>query len=1597
WGGFIPDIAGFDPSLFNVPPGEAAAMDPRQRLLLMSAWQTLADAGYAPQSLKRSNTGVFVALQDNEYVKLLEEAGVDTSDQYAQTCLLANRLSYFFDFRGASEVVDAQCPGGAVAIHRAVNALRLGEIDQALVGAANLLIRPEPFALLSESGQLSPTDSVRSFGADAQGHLRAEGVASLLLKPLSRALADKDHIYALIRGSAVNYNGQGGASIAAPNVESHVEVIRACYRRAGIDPRQVRYIEAQGMGNVLADLVEWQAFNRALGRLAEEQQVSLAAGACRVSTVKPMMGHMESASALGALFKIVRSLQTGVIHKVVGFTEPHPDMETDGQPCAIATETLPWPRTAGPRLAGLHGYGMGGINAHLLIEEFDPVAQDREDEGPALIVLSARSAASLAAAVRELREFLTAAPTPPRLHDIAYTLQMGREAFEHRLAWVVKSHQELLSALTEGAAARRQVQDELHDLAARWMEGEAISWSSLYAGKDVRRVRLPAPPFDTKPYWIGRRAAVPVAASKSPATGEREIRDHLIAMLSEALAQPAQDIDPQVHLYDLGIDSLLGMKLLRGLSRRFDIAVQARELVEHPTIEALSRHLAKKRVGGVVEAPVVVPARATPSSALSEGQKGLWTLQQLEPGMAAYNIPLCFHLARLLDVEALKLAFRHLLDEQPVLGSVFVERDGTVVRETRTSVELAFERQDVSALGTDELMAAIRSAGKKPFDLARGPLVRLHVFSRGPRDHHLLLTLHHIVFDGGSFLPVCRTLFGAYREIVDGKSPKAATLSGAEGDFASWEQEMLAGAEGSAHRAYWARQLSGDLPVAVLFTDFPRAASQPFAGQSYSVRLSPLLSQQLRVFARQQRMNLSTLFLAFFNILLHRYTGQGDIIVGMAERGRAQDRFETAVGYFINMLPIRARDISGKPLAALLHDLQFTMADALDHAAYPFPRMVRDLGVVPGGAAPVFQVAFEYQNAFSNTDLVAFNREFRDTLGMTLVEEVGQEGEYELVLEVREGRDDFVLNLKFNPTLFKPETIARLAEHLVNLAGDSIAHPHRMPAELDLLSGGERKLLLDDWNATRAIYPRDRCFHQLFEQQARMTPDAVALICEDRQLTYAELDARSTVLAKYLQHVGVQADQPVAVCVDRSLDMVVAMLGVAKSGGAWLPLDPKFPAERLRFMLEDSGASVVLTQSALQDIAREVRSVVALDTQWAAIEETTRSVELQARGTPRNLAYVIYTSGSTGTPKGVMVEHQALMNFLCSMASRPGFEPGDRLLAVTTYSFDIAGLELLLPLVRGGTCCICPSGKTNDAALLRQEIRRLRPTIMQATPSTWTMLFHDGWCNEERMKLLCGGEPLPPALKREFVTTGSDAWNMFGPTETTIWSTVSPIAGDDDAVDIGTPIANTQIHVLDRHGQLAPMGLPGELCIGGDGLARGYLNRPELTAERFAPNPFEPGTRLYRTGDLARWREDGVLEHLGRLDHQVKIRGFRIELEEIETWLAKHPAIERSVVVARGQQLVAYLVSRAGRRAPTSAQVKEFLAQHLPEYMIPAISVALTELPLTASGKIDRKSLADRDVIVERAEAALPVDSTIEREVLALWQSLLNVHGIGVT
>jgi amino acid adenylation domain-containing protein len=602
-------------------------------------------------------------------------------------------------------------------------------------------------------------------------------------------------------------------------------------------------------------------------------------------------------------------------------------------------------------------------------------------------------------------------------------------------------------------------------------------------------------------------------------------------------------------------------------------------------------------------------------------------------------------------------------------------------------------------------------------------------------------------------------------------------------------------------------------------------------------------------------------------------------------------------------------------------------------------------------------------------------------------------------LTVRTGSGDPALALHEPPGAASDEGGGRLAEHVGVLLQAASADPDRTVAALPVLSAAERDQLLDTWNATAAPYP-PLCLHELVATQTRATPDAVAVVCGAEQLTYAELDARANQLAHHLGRIGVGPEVLVGICVERSLEMLVGLLGILKAGGAYVPIDPAYPVERQQYMLASSQAPVILTQARLRASLPDVEAaVVCLDADWPAIAQGPSSAP-EVPGDPEQLAYVIYTSGSTGRPKGVQIPHRALVNFLTTMRETPGMSATDVLVAVTTLSFDIAGLELYLPLITGARVVIAPAATAADPRALAELLTASGATVMQATPTTWRMLLDSGWAGGG-LKALCGGEALPLTLADRLVAAGVELWNMYGPTETTIWSTCARIATRGEPLSIGRPIANTTLYILDAAMAPVPVGVAGELWIGGDGLARGYRGRPDLTEERFVPHPFDatPGARIYRTGDLARYRSDGSVMFLGRIDHQVKVRGFRIELGEIETVLGRHPAVREAVVVARGSdaeaELAAYVIA-AGEPAPAS-ELRRFLGEALPAYMVPATVTTLERFPLTPNGKVDRQALPEpsrgRDAERELVAAA----TELERRLAATWERELAISPIGVT
>jgi amino acid adenylation domain-containing protein len=892
---------------------------------------------------------------------------------------------------------------------------------------------------------------------------------------------------------------------------------------------------------------------------------------------------------------------------------------------------------------------------------------------------------------------------------------------------------------------------------------------------------------------------------------------------------------------------------------------------------------------------------------LSFSQQRLWFLQQLVPGSAAYNVPTAVRIHGRLDLDVWRRCTDEIVRRHEALRTTFAEVGGEPVQRVAETGRADFAVVDCAHLAGDdrELHELIGDEIRRPFALDRGPLLRVRVFRLTPEDHVLLLTMHHIVADLWSMAVAVRELVALYPALLAGGGSPLPELAIQYADYAAWQRRRV---EGSGDLAYWKQALDGAPPVLALPADRPRPPVQTSRGGSKPFELPAALMSRLRALSRREGATPFMTLLAAFAVVLQRYAGQDDLVIGAPVANRGRPELEPLIGFFVNTLALRA-DLSGDPtFREALARVRATCLGAYAHQELPFERLVEELHPKRDlSRSPLFQVSFVFQNIdMPDLDLGG--------LRVTPLTLESATARFDLELQVFDRPDGLRGWFEYNADLFDGATIEQLSTSLRVLVEQIADAPDRRLSELSLLTDEQRHGLAREPNDTRRDWPDLRQAHHSFEERARATPRAPAVRCGEQTLTYAELDRRANQLAHHLHRRGVARGDLVGICTERTPEMVVAVLGTLKSGAAYVPLDPAYPKDRLAFMLRDSGLKLLLTQrTVLTGLPEPGVGVVCLDEATAALAaEPTTSPDVPSLG--EDLAYVIYTSGSTGRPKGVRIPHRALANFLRSMRERPGIGPGDALVAVTTLCFDISMLELLLPLTTGARVILVDREVAADGRRLRAALTDHGATLMQATPSTWRLLLDAGWLPRPGFRMLCGGEALPDDLARQLTRDGGELWNMYGPTETTIWSAVARIG--DGAVRLGEPIANTELHVLDARGALVAPGVPGELHIGGAGLAHGYLGRPELTAERFVPHPFPIGLgdRLYRTGDLVRRRGDGSLEFLGRIDHQVKLRGFRIELGEIEAVLARQPVVRQAVVTVRedtpgDQRLVAYVVA----------------------------------------------------------------------------------------
>ena len=1114
------------------------------------------------------------------------------------------------------------------------------------------------------------------------------------------------------------------------------------------------------------------------------------------------------------------------------------------------------------------------------------------------------------------------------------------------------------------------------------------------------------------------RHALPTPDDRRPELDEAFVacRTPTEDLLAEIWAQVlgVERVGVHDNFFQLGGHSLLATQVVSRIREALQVEMPLRRLFEAPTVAGLAESVDAGRGAGL-QAPPIVPVPRDGELPLSFAQQRLWFIDQLEPGGSVYNFPAAVRLKGPLNVAALKQSLDEIVKRHEVLRTTFAIVDGRPVQVVAPFLTLALPIVDLRELPETEREAEVQrlatNEAQRHFDLAEGPLVRATVLRLGEDEHVGLLTMHHIVSDGWSTGILIREMAVLYDAFCSERPASLPELPIQYADFAHWQRHWLEGEVLETQLTYWKQQLLGAPPLLELPADHPRLAVQTFHGAHQSILLPRTVGDGLKALSRHEAVTLFMTLLAAFQVLLHGYTNQDDLVIGTPIANRNRLEIERLIGFFVNTLVLRT-DLSGNPsFRELLRRVREVCLGAYSHQDLPFERLVEELHLARDlSRNPLFQVMFVLQNASPQAVELP-------GLRLSPVEVDTRTTHFDLTLHFVDTDRGLVGTLAYNTDLFEAVTIARMLGHLGLLLETVAAAPERRLSDLLLLTEAERQLLLANCKDASNNRPNE-CIHQLFEAQVERTPDVIAVVLEDQELTYEELNRQANQLANHLRLLGVRPEVPVAVCLKHSVEMVVGLLGILKAGGVYVPLDPAYPKERLAFMLEDAEVPVLLTQEALlEELPEHHAKVVCLDSDWEIIAQESPENPI-CLTEPENLAYVIYTSGSTGQPKGVLISHASIAEHCLDVQKYYDLDSTDKVLQFASLSFDLS-LEQVLPTLIVGATLVMMGTDVWHTTEFHKRISEFRLTVLNIPTGYWQELARE-WADSSEL--------VPNAQPRVFIVGGDtmlpeflDLWqrtpmssirliNAYGPTETTITAAAIDIAprlcefSALQGIPIGRPLACREIYILNKYGNPVPVGVLGELYIGGDCLARGYLNRADLTAENFIPNPFsgEPGTRLYKTGDLARYLPDGNIEFMGRIDGQVKIRGFRIELGEIEAALRQHPAVRETVVLAREnalgeKQLMAYVVAQR-ESGPTAGELRVFLKEKLPDYMMPAVFVPLDALPLMPNGKVDRGALPEAGrTRSEPGRVFAAPRNALELQLVSLWEEVLGVRPIGVT
>ncbi|WP_062058127.1 non-ribosomal peptide synthetase [Aquimarina longa] len=1431
------------------------------------------------------NTGVFIGYQPST-------CDTKNNTDIAYQTPLSNDISFRLNLKGPSEIVNTFCTSVYVALHRAIQSIRLQESDQAIVGGVNVISEQE-FKIHSENGLykdlLSPKNITKSFSEDANGFVRSEGAGVVILKRLSQAVKDKNTILAVLKSTTVFHGGKN-FSLEAPNAQGIKNTIKSCIKKSGITTDSIDYIEAHGIANHLADAIELTAIHDAYTSLS-----TIPDKKWHISTIKPVIGHPELAAGIASLIKTIKALNAKIIPGIVNFSSANTEIPSNNT-LLLHSNAVKWDMNrSDSRKAALNSYAIGGVNAHVILEEYIPN--------------------------NESSEILT------------------KKAKEESFVTTIDENTE-------------------HTIATIKQEQEAT----------------------------------------------------IASIINEVFELEYGAIDPSLSPVDYGFDSIKIVQFVRRLNELLKIDIKIGQVLGMNNFEEFFTMVATSiKIPQTVSKTENTPLVFNPeySSDLTMFQKGLWLIHELDSTSTTYNLPIIFSTKKAIKPHFVLQALALMLEEYPVLRVYFEKNEVTGEISQKLHNLASCLIIDIASISDEENPnQEFKKLLRIPFNLNTDCLIRLYIREcPSKKEEYLIFIIHHTILDGLSGTLFMKSFWDKYHVISTGKKYQQQEPDTAFFDFVLWEKQYMGSEQAVIDIAWWKEKLNDKTPLLLPYDHQKNTYNTTQEKQNQSIVIEGDQLIALKTVAKSLRVNLSVVLLSAFKILLHKLTLQDDIIVATPVEGRIKKSYENSIGCFVNVILTRSKINKEHTIKEVIQEIKKAFLDGLDHSNYPLTSLLADLGMVQRGDTPsemMIPVSFTYQNIFDH-----ILDESLSSKNVTPIYDIYQETQDNYALEVYDFRTELQINLKYKPQLFEESTISRHLKYFDKLIDTIINSSDILLKKYKLLSNEEEEQFLKHFDKTQDHYPIHKTIVDLFEEQVIKTPNHSAVTYKEQQCTYNEINIRANKLAQYLRKQGVAKESMVVVCIDRSIEMIVSIFAILKAGGIYVPVDPDYPIERIRYTIEDANPILVICNKKLKEKLEPIIEAPLFDcvgSKKVIDQETSENLNITIEAT--DLAYVIYTSGTTGKPKGVLVSHHNVVRLLKPENSQFDFNDTDVWTLFHSYCFDFSVWEIYGALLFGGRLVIVPVEICKDAIAFGELLQKEGITILNQTPSAFYILQEhiDLFVDKLDVRyVIFGGESLQPAMLKKWHTIFPNCKliNMYGITETTVHVTYKEI-GIQEIISgvstIGVPIPTLSCYVMNEEMQLLPQGVVGELYVGGEGVARGYLNRPELTTRRFVDNPYSKQSKLYKTGDVVRWGYDNTLEYLGRVDDQVKIRGYRIELREIENVIIESSFVRKCIVIASDdsngyKKLIAYIVLEKNADIKS---VQKYLKQYLPEYMIPASLVVVEELPLTSNGKIDKKALPSPDSVQLLSEQYVAATSETERLLVSVWEEVLTLERIGV-